>query len=103
MPSTLQRTVLVVEADAMLRDLLVHTLRASETTRAIPVVLLSGLVPSADGALLADSVLDKPFDSEILLAHLNRVATAPAGVGVAQATLGTDREGDPHGRSAPQN
>jgi CheY-like chemotaxis protein len=54
---------------------LLERLRASRATRSIPVVLVSGR-PADGGSLQPDEVIDKPFDLDVLLSHVERLAAS---------------------------
>ncbi len=49
-------------------------LRAGGVTRHIPVVMLSGRPPSGATEPLPEVFIEKPFDLEVLLTHVNRMA-----------------------------
>jgi DNA-binding response OmpR family regulator len=74
----------LILADQMLPGLsgleLLERLRACPSTRRIPVVLVSGLVAEWDDPR-PDGVLTKPFDLDVLLAHVERLLRSgePAG------------------------
>ena len=52
---------------------LIERLRAEETTKAIPIVMLSGTRAAQAGADAADAVLGKPFDPSELLVLVDRL------------------------------
>ena len=63
-------TILVVQGDTTLREL-----SRRDATAPIPVVVLAGQpAPPADGALRPDGWIEKPFDIDVLLEHVGRVA-----------------------------
>ena len=52
---------------------LIERLRAEETTKAIPIVMLSGTRAAQAGADAADAVLGKPFDPSELIVLVDRL------------------------------
>ena len=52
---------------------LIERLRAEETTKAIPIVMLSGTRAAQAGADAADAVLGKPFDPTELIVLVDRL------------------------------
>ena len=52
---------------------LIERLRAEETTKAIPIVMLSGTRAAQAGADAADAVLGKPFDTSELITLIDRL------------------------------
>ncbi len=71
------------------RDVL-DRLRARESTRYIPVVVITGQHPSALAAMAPqpDSLIQKPFDIGLLLAHLDRMAALREARGVTPTRQG---------------
>jgi DNA-binding response OmpR family regulator len=53
---------------------IIRGLRAGATPRHIPVVMMSGRFLSGQDERLPDILLGKPFDLEVLLTHVNRMA-----------------------------
>lgn len=73
----------VIMVDQVLPEMtgleVLERLHAQQTTRHIPVILVSGLAQSLRGSdHRADRVLSKPFDIEALLAHIDSLATLGA-------------------------
>lgn len=73
----------VIMVDQVLPEMtgleVLERLHAQQTTRHIPVILVSGLAQSLRGSdHRADRVLSKPFDIEALLAHVDSLATLGA-------------------------
>jgi len=68
----------VILLDGVLPELsgleILRTLRAGEVTRHIPIVMLSGRPPSGADEPLPEIFIRKPFDLEVLLTHVNRMA-----------------------------
>ncbi len=52
---------------------LIERLRAEETTKAIPIVMISGTRAAQAGADAADAVLGKPFDPTELIVLVDRL------------------------------
>jgi DNA-binding response OmpR family regulator len=77
----------LILTDQVLPDLsgleLLDRLRTRASTRRIPVVIVSGLPVAENDGAQADGVLSKPFDIDLLVAHVTRAVRGRVAVGSA--------------------